>query len=147
MKKSKRLEPIVKLAENEEMSAARALAECQNRLGAQQARLSQLIAYRKDYIDRMQTQGAAGMQVAQMLSYQRIIAQLDRGITEQSRIVDNARAELEQMKQRWLESRTRTQSMDLVREQHLRQELKQDQRREQKESDERAQRMGSAAPM
>lgn len=142
MKKSKRLEPIVKLAENDEMNAARALGECQNRLNAHQARLSQLVSYRRDYVERMQRQGLAGMMVSQMQSYQRIIAQLEHGINEQTRIVENARTELEKMKNRWFESRTRTQSMDMVHGQYIRQERMHDQRREQKECDERAQRMG-----
>ena len=57
MTKSKRLEPVARIAENRERRAATELAKARQRLEEQEARLRELTSYRDDYSRRFQEAG------------------------------------------------------------------------------------------
>jgi len=141
VKRSKRLESVVKIAESEEQAAARVLSESQQQLNAQQTKLSQLVEYRAEYARQLQQQASVGIAARQMHSYQSFISQLERGIEEQQRAVAQCKLKLEEKKQQWFTKRIKTRAMDKVMGQYLHKEQLEADKREQKVSDERAQAM------
>jgi flagellar FliJ protein len=143
MKRSQRLDSVVKIAESEEQGAARELGECQRQLEEHQSRLSQLQSFRLEYTSRLQQRAGLGISALQMQSYHAFIAQLDRGIEEQRRVIQSVLMQVEYKKQHWFTKRIRTQAMDKVRSQYVYQEQLMDNKQEQKECDERAQNMRS----
>lgn len=141
MTKSQRMNPLLKLAARDEEQAARALGASQQTMQAQQQQLELLLSYRQEYAERMQHHGARGMSVTQMQGYQAFLARLDEGIREQQHVLRRAQQEYEQQRHVWQQSHIRTQSLDKVKLRYLAEEVRVQDRKEQKDTDERAQRM------
>ena len=66
MTRSKRMTPVVKVAENREQAAARVLGEARQRLEQQQRKLDELITYRDQYSQEFQQRSGQGMGVARI---------------------------------------------------------------------------------
>lgn len=145
MTKTKRIESVAKLAESAELDAAKELAVGQRQMDTAQAQLHQLMSYREEYLLRMREVGKQGMSIGQMQGYQAFISRLDLGIEEQKLKVDRARMALEQKKSQWQSRHMRSQAMDKVLTQCQQKERVLLNKREQKETDERAQRRGGVA--
>ena len=92
MKRSKRLEPVVRVAENRKQQAAKALGESQSALQQAEQRLDELKNYREEYIRRFHTNGAQGMSAVQMGDYRLFLSNLSRAIEQQVELVNQAAA-------------------------------------------------------
>lgn len=138
MTKSERFKPLVRMAESKEMDAAKELGDCARVLKEKQARLDELLRYRQEYAQRLQQDGAAGISARKLRDYQAFLANLDRGIQEQRKVVAQAAGMLEEKKQQWSSKRTRTKALDNAVARFKDDERQSHARREQKESDERA---------
>ena len=144
MTKSKRMQPVAKVAEQRERKAAIEMAEFRRFLEAQQARLDELNNYRNDYARHFEEAGRGGMDAARMADYRRILARLNDAIAYQEQRLASLHNEYEQVRQRWTDSRTRAAALDKVMERYREEEQIEGDRREQGESDERALRAGSS---
>jgi len=142
MTKSKRMQPIVRVADQREHKAAIEMAEFRRFLDAQQARLDELNNYRNDYARHFEEAGRGGMDAARMANYRRILARLNDAIVYQEQRLTGLHNEYEQVRRRWTDTRTRAASLDKVMERYRKEERRAGDRREQGESDERAQRTG-----
>ena len=139
MKRSRRLEPVVKVAENHEKQAAKALGDSQTALAQTQQRLSELEHYREEYLKRFHSAGAVGMSAAQMADYRLFLANLDGAITEQERVVQRAAAVVEQHRQAWFNRRGKVKVLDSVVARYQADERRDEDRKEQNDQDDRAQ--------
>jgi flagellar FliJ protein len=142
MTKSKRMQPVAKVAEQRERQAAVEMAEFRRFLDAQQAKLDELNAYRSDYARHFETAGRGGMDAARMADYRRILARLNDAIAYQEQRLANLHNDYEQVRRRWTDTRTRAAALDKVMERYREEERREGDRREQGESDERAQLAG-----
>jgi flagellar FliJ protein len=140
MTKSKRLEPVARIAENRERRAAAELAASRQRLEEQAARLRELISYRDDYSRRFQEAGRQGFDAARMADYRRILAQLAEAIAWQEQRLATLRRDCEQLQRRWADTHTRTAALDKAIDRMRGEERREADRREQGELDETAQR-------
>lgn len=140
MKKSQRMQPIRKVAVSKEQQAASALGEAQNQLQMQLQRLQELRDYQKDYASQFQQTGANGMDVASLMSFRSFLQQLEQAIEQQKQAVDAANALVDQRKKSWLASRGKVKIYDNVISRYHQEEIQQQDKKEQKESDDRAQR-------
>ena len=140
MSKSKRLTSIVELSRTRERKAAKELAEYKDALAKQENRLNELLTYHEDYTRRFQTSGKNGIDSRQLHNYRVFLASLDATISLQRQKVDGALKELEEKNCQWLAIRSKHKALDKVMEGYRRQQSVNEERREQKESDERAQR-------
>jgi flagellar FliJ protein len=138
MTKSERLKPLVKVAESKEKNAAKELGECVRIVQERQQRLDQLKQYRQEYAVRFQQEGASGISAQKMNDYRAFIVRLDAGIKEQERLVIEAQRLLEDKKSFWHSKRSRTKALDNAVSRYRTDELRAVERREQRESDERA---------
>jgi flagellar FliJ protein len=132
--------PVVKVAESREQAAARILGEAQQRLAAQQRKFDELITYRDQYSSEFQQRSGQGMGVARLQDYRLFLARLNEAIQQQQRVVALCQQDCERQRRHWMSTRTRTQALGKVVDRYRREELQAGERREQLDSDERAQR-------
>ncbi len=142
MTRSKRIEPVVKLAENRENDAARALGESMQQLERQEQRLLELTSYRDEYARRFESHAGGGMEPARLRDFRAFLAQLNQAIDQQRAVVEKARRDSEQQRRLWLGEHTRAKALDKVVERYRREEHHEAERREQKLLDEFAGRSG-----
>lgn len=146
MKRSKRLGPVVKVAENQKQQAAKALGDSQLALQRAEQRLRELKDYREEYIRRFHANGAVGMSAVQMGDYRLFLSNLSRAIEQQVELVEQAVAVVEQQRQQWFSRRTKVKMLDNVVSRFQADEQRIVDKKEQSEQDERAQRTGKILP-
>jgi len=145
MKRSQRLEPVVKVAENREQQAARSLGDSQSALNQAQQRLDELNKYREEYIQRFHANGAMGMSAVQMGDYRLFLSNLARAIEQQVGLVQQATAVVEQQRQQWFTRRGKVKMLGSVVSRFQADEQRIADRKEQLEQDERAQQMSKSS--
>ena len=146
MKRSQRLEPVVKVAENREQQAARSLGDSQSALNQAEQRLNELKGYREEYIQRFHANGATGMSAVQMGDYRLFLSNLSRAIEQQTGLVQQAIAVVEQQRQQWFSRRGKVKMLGNVVSRFQTDEQRVVDRKEQLEQDERAQRTPASSP-
>ena len=141
MKRSSRMQSIVKIANKEEEAAARALAEAIDNLDKQGKALQELIVFKKDYAERFhKTSNTNAMSIQQFHNF---IAQLNQGIEHQQKIIVQAEEHIEEQRQLWIERHNRTRALNKVVENYAKQELDSAEKLEQKLLDEQAMRVSA----
>jgi flagellar protein FliJ len=141
MKRSQRLEPVVKVAQSREQQAARALGDSQQALSQAEQRLAELKNYREEYVHRFHASGAAGMSAVQMGDYRLFLSNLSRAIEQQVGLVEQAAAGVEQQRQHWFSRRGKVKMLGNVVSRIQADEQRVVDRKEQLEQDEHSQRM------
>ena len=142
MKKSKRFQSVIKVAVARERQAATALGEAQAALQSQMARLEELLHYQEEYQLHFHRTGSLGMEARRILDYRAFLEKLKQAIRQQENMVDAAQQVVEERKQQWFHSRGKLKTYDNVMERFQTEEQRQEDQREQKETDERAQHAG-----
>jgi flagellar FliJ protein len=139
-KKSQRLRPVVRVAENREQQAVRALGESQTAMNLAKQKLAELENYRQDYLQNFQESGKAGMSAARMEDYRRFLQKLDAAIEQQKQVLAQAGYVVEQRRQDWFATRNKVRSLDNVVTRYEAEEQRQAHKKEQGDNDERSQR-------
>lgn len=134
------MEPVLRVAASREDKAAQEFGASRRQLDEHQRQLVQLQGYRREYQARLETSGATGITAARLLDTRRFLAQLDQAIVQQQQAVSNAARLCEQKRQLWLMTRQKSQAFIKAKERFETQESLADDRRDQKASDELAQR-------
>lgn len=137
MTKSDRVKTIIKVAQNREHTAARIFADSQKILQEREQRLAEVRRYRVEYLENYQARGRDGMTAQQMRTYRNFLQKLDAAVEQQKQLVLAARDELEQQKSHWMEKHLRTRALDNMRVRYVTKEQHDEERMDQKESDER----------
>lgn len=133
MKKSQRLEPVVKVAESREQQAARALGQAQTLQNQAEQRLAELKNYKEEYLRRFHTQGSRGMSAAQMEDYRRFLGKLDLAIAQQQQVAEQTARIVEAKRGHWHERHGKTRALDKVVERYQADEQRREDRKEQHE--------------
>lgn len=144
MTRSKRMKPVVKVAEGREQAAARVMGEAQRRLSEQEQKLEELISYRAQYTEQFQISGGAGLGAARLQDYRVFLSRLNQAIEQQHQRIEHCQQDCERQRSHWMATRTRSQALDKVVERYQREERRADDRREQRDSDEHGQRSGGS---
>ncbi len=134
MTRSKKLAPVVKHVEKNENSALQAVAFSQQQLQKQVAQLEQLVRYRQEYAERSHDQFT--YTAVQLSEFNRFIKQLDDTIEQQRQVVHMAEREVELKRQKWKVTRSRSDAMHKMVDRLTEQEIKQQDRTDQKTMDE-----------
>lgn len=138
MTRSRRMEPVARVAAHREQDAAKILAEQQEALAGQRAQLAELKQYRIEYVAQFQERAGGGVNASALQDYRQFMAKLDQAIQQQEMVIERQELEVEQHRLRWLELRTRCNAMDKVVERFRSEERRAAERREQLEMDDRA---------
>ena len=140
MTRAKRLQPVQHLADENERRLARSLAAYERRVTEAEAKCGELERYRKEYEKLFTERAGSGIGVTDLRDYQAFLARLSEAIRQQQTIVQRARIERDLERTRWQEAAVRAKAIDHVIDRWQDEERRTSERREQRESDERAQR-------
>ena len=140
MKRAKRLEPVQHIVDEAQKRLAMSVAAFEKRLLEGEKKLEELVRYKAEYEQGFQQRAAGGIGVMEMRDYQAFLARLAEAIKQQQALVNRARAEHEAERVKWQEALKRSKALGHVVERWQAEERHVTERREQRESDERAQR-------
>ena len=136
MARSKRMQPVVRMAEDRERKDARKFGQRQRHLADMQRKLAELQHYRDEYAKRFEAAGSCGLHAMQLRDYRMFLDRLSEAIAQQNAAIARACQEVDKHRQDWLHSRRRVQVLDKVVERYQQQEQDIERRREQNECDE-----------
>ena len=140
MPPSDRFKPIHHLASQKERKAAVELGESIKQRNSAQQRLAELEQYHKEYLERFAGATRNGLTSNQIVEYQVFIGKLEDAIAEQRRIVQRVEQDCLQTRQQWQGRYTKAKAMENAIDRMRLAERRQDDRREQAESDDLSQR-------
>ena len=137
---SNRFKPVHRVAKNKEDRAAKQLGISQQSVLEAEKKLQELHNYRSDYLAQYEIAGQAGMSAARLQEYQTFLSRLNDAIRHQEALVRAGHADRRSKQDQWLHRRTRSEALGKVLERYVDAERKQQEKVEQKETDEHAQR-------
>lgn len=146
MTRSQRMQPVQRVAEDRADAAAKVYAEARKRLEEQRARLQQLIQYRQDYLNQRAANNGGAMDGFRLRDYNAFIARIDTAIQHQQQAVAVAEGEAQRTRRLWTDVLGRARAIEKVVERYQDDERREDNRREQRLSDELATRLPRPAP-
>lgn len=140
MTRSERMAPVQKVLDQKEKDRARELGEAQTRYSQAEAKLNDLEQYRRDYEQAFQQRARSGQPARALRDFQVFLARLDQAIQQQRQIVAATRQDVSGHSTRWQSAARKVKAVDSVVDRWQGEERRAEHRREQKETDERAQR-------
>jgi flagellar FliJ protein len=138
--RAKRMKPVQNLFDDSERQLALGLATIERKVAEAEAKLQELERYRSDYDKQFAQRAGRGIGATSLRDYQAFLARLSEAIRQQQAVVKRAQSERDAERQRWQEAAKRAKALGHVVEQWQTEERRASDRREQRESDERAQR-------
>lgn len=142
MKRAKRLEPVKVLMSETERECAQQLAAMQARLLEAEQRCQELRRYLSEYHSAFSQRARVGIGVSGMRDYQVFIARLGEAVQQQDGIVAQLRGDCERVRAEWRQAAAKKSAVGKVIERARAEEGQVEARHQQRESDERAQRVG-----
>jgi len=140
MTRAKRLQPVQHLVDDNERRIAQSLAAYERRAAEAEAKLGELVRYRAEYEKQFSQRAGHGMGVMELRDYQAFLTRLSEAIRQQQVLLQRAHVEREAERERWREAAKRAKAVGHVVEQWQAEDRRMLDRREQQDSDERAQR-------
>jgi flagellar protein FliJ len=140
MARSKRMQPVQRVARSREQAAMQKLGQSQRELDAQRRKLDELRGYREQYTHEFEVSSENGLGAMRLQDYRVFLGRLNEAVRQQEAIIEKCIAQHENIHRQWLETRSRSQAIDKAVESFRQQERKQTDRKEQREQDEHAQR-------
>ena len=140
MSRAKRLEPVQEVVGDAERRLAQSVGAFDRRVREAEAKLQELERYRLEYERQFTQRAGQGISAPGLRDYQAFLARLNEAVKQQQTIVQRAAAERDAERLRWQQAARRAKALDHVVDQWQADERRADDRREQKDSDERAQR-------
>lgn len=141
MTRSKRMQPVQRVAHSREQAAVQKLGQSQQYLDAQKAKLEELRTYREQYAHDFADSGGVGFGATRMQDYRVFLNRLGEAIRQQEALIAQFQTQHEQIRRHWIESRSHSQAIDKMVDGYRRQERRTQERREQQEQDEHGQRV------
>jgi flagellar FliJ protein len=139
--RSQRLAPVQRVVDDVERRLAQSLAAIERRLAEADDKLLELTRYRSEYEQQFRARVAGGMGVAELRDYQAFLARLNEAIRQQQAVVQRMRIERDAERERWRTAAQRAEAVGNLVERWQIEERRVADLREQREIDERAQRI------
>ncbi len=143
MKKTQRLRVVIELYRRQEKQALEKLGVCQQHYNSAVAKLESLKQYRRDYEQRDLSQGGQNFSSQQFAEYRIFLAKLDQAINDQKNIIQQKKQAVMQQQQQWQRQHQKTESLKKLDEKALAEALRQAEKIEQSEQDNRSARCGN----
>ncbi|HLS82572.1 MAG TPA: flagellar export protein FliJ [Steroidobacter sp.] len=140
MTRTQRIAPVQSLFADAERRLAQSFAACERRLAESEAKLMELQRYLWDYEQQFARRAVQGVGAVELRDYRAFLARLNEAIRQQQSVVSRAREERDLERQRWQGAARRRHALDHVVDNWRADERRAHERRDQRESDERAQR-------
>lgn len=137
MKKSRRMQILVDLAKRKEDSAAQQLSRDKAKVAHDLHKLNEL----KDYAGQYESErNLLGLSAYLTTNYQHFVDRVQQAIVQQEAAVSRAEQQADMSMRSWLQARSKTKSMDWLKEKNHQSELSVEAKQEQLQSDEFAMR-------
>jgi len=137
MKRSKRLSPVIELAEKETKAALTKVGEVNTLWLQDKHQLDELHVYKGEYLAKFRQGDDLVMSAQKVLELRRFLAQLDQAIEAQKQQVNNRLHQLEQQREVWKQARTKEKVMQSLIDRYKDEESHKEARQEQLDNDER----------
>jgi flagellar FliJ protein len=131
--------PVQQVLEGTQQSRARELADGQQRLAEAEAKLEELRTYAGEYQRAYRQRAESGTGITKLRDFQAFLARLEQATSQQEKIVTLARDQVAMQRRNWQGAARQVKAVETVVEQWRSVEAKAGERRDQKDSDERAQ--------
>jgi flagellar FliJ protein len=136
------LDTLIELAAAQTDEAAKRLGNAIRATDRAEKKLELLQKYRDDYSKRFEAKMSQGVSPMGYRNFQAFIGKLDEAIAGQQQVVLDAEQGVAREKGAWQESERKRMSYDTLANRQLQQEIKLENRRDQKQNDEYATRAG-----
>lgn len=130
------MDKVAAVAKIAERQSARELGAALQSLHDKSAQLEQLMQFRRDYQLSLGDKGRDGIPAKQLQDYRVFLGKLGDAIAQQTREVDSAQEQLNQVRAQWLSTSQRKSALDHLVEERDKSVLQARGKAEQKESDE-----------
>jgi flagellar FliJ protein len=140
MTRSKRLEPVQHLIDDTARRLQQSLAGFEKRVLENEKKLEDLERYRTEYGTQFTQRAGKGMGATDLRDYQAFLARLNEAIRQQQTLVERARIERDAEFERWQAAAIKAKALDHVVDRWQAEERREEDRKEQRETDERGQR-------
>lgn len=140
MTRAKRLEPVQDIAGAAERRLAQGVVGFERRLQEAETKLLELQRYLAEYEQQFAARAGKGIGVMELRDYQAFLARLGDAIQQQRSLVQRAQSERDAERLRWQDAAKRVKALDHVVDRWQAEERRTLERREQRDTDERAQR-------
>lgn len=140
MKRAKRLEPVQQIVDDAQRRLALSVAAFEKRVLEGEAKLQELQRYKGEYEQQFSQRAGRGIGATDLRDYQAFLARLSEAIKQQQALVARARSEHQSERVKWQEALKRSKALGHVVDRWQAEERQMNDRRDQRESDERAQR-------
>lgn len=144
MSRADRMAPVQRVFGNAERDRARELGDAQRQLAEAEARLKELRTYHGEYMGAFRKRCEDGTSIRALRDFQAFLARLDTALRQQEQLVAQARERAAGSRRNWQGAAQQVKGVDAVVDRWNRIESRAADQRDQKESDERAQRMALA---
>lgn len=134
--KTGKMDKVAAVAKIAEQQSARELGKALQSHTEKNEQLDQLIQFRQDYESSLGSKGAAGIPAKQLQDYRIFLTKLGDAIAQQTREVDSAQEQLDQVRAQWLSKSQRKSALDHLVEERHKSAVQARGKAEQKESDE-----------
>lgn len=140
MKRAQRLGTVRRVVEDAEKTRAERLAASERCLSECESKLAELERYHAEYLREFGRRVGEGMGGGSVRDYQVFLARLAEAVRQQTQIALRARAERDVERERWRTAAQRAHSVGRLVDRWSEEDRRLLEKREQRESDERAQR-------
>jgi flagellar protein FliJ len=140
MKRAERLEPVQHIVDDAQRRLAMSVSAFERRVLEGEAKLEELSRYKGEYEQQFSQRAGRGIAAADLRDYQAFLARLAEAIKQQQALVNRARADHQAERLKWQDALKRSKALDHVVERWQAEDRNASERREQRESDELAQR-------
>jgi flagellar FliJ protein len=141
MKRAQRLKMVQNVVEDLERRRAEQLALKERRVNESELRLTELETYQASYSREFNTRASSGIGAVGLRDYQTFLTRLAEAVRQQSQVVFRMRAERDAEHRIWQSAAQRAEAVGRIVKRWLTEERRTFDRFEQRESDERAQRI------
>jgi len=141
MKRSERMQMVKKVADDFERRRAEALAVCERRVSESEQKLSDLDTYREGYVRDFDIRAKSGIGAAAAQNFQAFLVKLEEAMRQQQQVIENARKQRDTEEQKWRSAAQRAEVIGKTITRWQGEEQHALDRREQRDSDERAARI------
>lgn len=141
MSRAKRIEPVQDLVEDAERRLAMSVAGFEKRVKEAETKLQELERYRLEYQQQFSQRAGRGMGATELRDYQAFLARLDDAIRQQHLAVQRVQADRDMERQKWQKAAIKAKALDHVVDKWRAEERRVQDQREQRDSDERGQRV------
>lgn len=128
---------LIDLAKRKEVAVAQQLARDKAKVMQDEQKLSELQNYAEQYESE---RNLLGLSAYLTTNYQHFVDRVQQAIVQQEAAVGRAEQQADMSMRRWLQARSKTKSMDWLKEKHHKAELLVEAKQEQRQSDEFAMR-------